>query len=164
MTINRIYSLNNRWNMPNCRHIWCTNTRSQFEFVYMTCNMEIPWDSEDEGFAAMLVQQTKTVNDIILFKFHQHGRRDVWCKSSISDEDRMRMFYLADQIHTSHCWGLSNWKLMKIITNFIAIKFRTFFILVPLKKHVTRSNNTWIFVWHFLTNLCLFFLHIRYSL
>ena len=31
----------------------------------------------------MLVPQTKEVNDIRLFKFHQHGRHDVACKSSI---------------------------------------------------------------------------------
>ena len=43
----------------------------------------IPWDSEDKGLATMLVPQTKDVNDILLFKFHQHGRRDVACKSSI---------------------------------------------------------------------------------
>ena len=40
----------------------------------------IPWDSEDKGLVAMLLPQTKEVNDILLFKFHQHGRRDVACK------------------------------------------------------------------------------------
>ena len=31
----------------------------------------------------MLVPQTKEVNDILLFKFHQNGLRDVACKSPI---------------------------------------------------------------------------------
>ena len=31
----------------------------------------------------MLVPQTKEVNDIVLLKFQQHGRRDVACKSSM---------------------------------------------------------------------------------
>ena len=51
----------------------------------------IPWDSEVKGLAAMLVPQTKEVNDILLFKFHQHGRRDVACKSSIHSRENEQL-------------------------------------------------------------------------
>ena len=58
-----------------------------------------PYDSEDKGLAAMLVPQTKEVNDILLFKFHQHGRRDVSCKSSIVVIVNT-MYFMYDNLNT----------------------------------------------------------------
>ena len=67
--------------------------------VFIDDLQPIHWDSEDKGLAAMLVPQTKEVNDIRLFKFHQHGRRDVACKSSI-ERRAILPTRLADRTYT----------------------------------------------------------------
>ena len=43
----------------------------------------IPEDSKDSDMAVMLVPHAMEVNEILLRKFHQHGRHDVTCKSRI---------------------------------------------------------------------------------
>ena len=50
----------------------------------MTCNPESLEIQKRQRFGGHVgAPQTKQVNDILLFKFHQHGRHDVACKSSI---------------------------------------------------------------------------------
>ena len=76
-----------RQSVLTCENVRFVSVYRMYKFWHNTIDdlQSNPWNSKDNDTAATLVPHTIEVNEIWLWKFHQHGRHYVTCKPTIGE-------------------------------------------------------------------------------